>query len=534
MNSSHKIKSLTAAILLATGVNDVFALPYTANVSAANTLYISGGAAQDVAFDGFVEALAIPGTFDVYYDGLSGTAGSKYRAYFFQSTSNLIPGLSGGGQPVNILIYKRSYGAAGYGVVPLLSNDYQVKQPDIRKAGVVAATKQGSEKYWRFDASAANLVGTISDAGISGLNPELYYGINEPTAVVEDEEFPPLDVTKAAEKLDIRPIGGLTYGLAVTLDLYKVLQAAQKATGTLPSDTVIGDYSKESSIPTLSRNFVASLITGKIKKWDDIEVIDDRGFANGDTAGTSKGKLTDFATVAGVNPPSSTIVALANRNKGAAIGAAFNAFFLNSPGTQNANNPATSPGDAINGPKVIQAPGAGQVDDALDAWQKGTAGSYTSAGGTLWGIGQQSIDRNTSGAIGTNPTKYQHRYVRIDGYAGTLPNVASGNYPLWTEQTIQWRLPENNGPTGDKLAILEKLATDIASPSAARAVNAKTVNTFGPTGVFAVSTNPAITSNAPFNTNAPVVNYTYLNAGKVNNAIVPAFNAANPGSITFK
>jgi hypothetical protein len=62
--------------------------------------------------------------------------------------------------------------------------------------------------------------------------------------VVEDEEFPPLDVTKAAEKLDIRPIGGLTYGLAVTFDLYKVLQAAHKATGTLPSDTVIGDYSR--------------------------------------------------------------------------------------------------------------------------------------------------------------------------------------------------------------------------------------------------------------------------------------------------
>lgn len=533
MKTSSKLKKLTAAILLAAGSQAAMALAPTENPDI--TIYISGGGAQDPALDGFIEKLAIPGSFDLYYDNQNASSpGQRFRAYFFKTNNSLIPGLSSGGSEVKVLIYKRTYGAAGYGVVPVLADNYQTKQLDIKAAGA-AVPPAGGEKFWRV--ATTNLQNTVSDAGLTGVGIELFYGINYPAAVTGDDPFPLLDISKASDKLTIKPAGGLAYGIGVTLDLYKTLQAAQIATGTLPADTKIGDYSKESSIPTLSRNFLASLISGKIKSWDEVQIVDERGIASGEKTGKVLGTLTSFAKDAGVEAPltnGKNLVAVSNRNKGAAVGAAISATILNAPGTQNALNPATSPGNPTNGPIVTQPPGTGQVDGVLTDWQNGgNASTYNLDGAKHWGIGQQSLDFNASGALGKDPAK-PYRFIRIDGYAPTLNNVASGNYPVWAESTIQWRNQANNGPTGDKLVILERLADDIGSPAVAAAVNAKIVTTFGPSGVFALSSSNTIASNEPFDLNKPIVNYTHTNGGVLNNSIVPVYNSSKPGTVTLK
>lgn len=534
MKTSMRLNKLSAAVLLLTGAGGAYALPPTANPNI--TIFISGGGAQDPALDGYFEKLAKPGTFDLYYDNQNASnPGARFRAYFFTTNNTLIPGLSTGGTDVNVLIYKRTYGAAGYGVTPLLDDTYQVQQLDIKAAGAAAAPVNG-EKYWRV--ATTNLQNTRSDAGVTGVGVELFYGINTPAAVGTDPAFPSVDISKAASKLTVKPSGGLLYGIGVTLDLYKTLQAAQIATGTLPADTTIGDYSKESSIPSLSRSFVASLIAGKIKTWDEVKVIDERPIAEGKaTKGTDLGTLTSFAAQAGVTAPlkgGKNLVAVANRNKGAAVGAAINAKFLNAPGTANALNPATSPGNPNNGPIVTQPPGTNQVDGVLVDWQNGgNASTYNADGERHWGIGQQSLDFNASGAVGKDPAK-PYRFIRIDGYAPSLQNVAAGQYSVWAESTIQWRKSEFSGPTGDKLVILEKFADDLGSPPIAAAVNAKLVTTYGPTGAFAVSSNPTIASNDPFDTSKPVVNYTHVNGGQLNGSIVPAYNSEKPGSVILK
>lgn len=534
MKPVSQLKKLAASVLLLAGAQNALALGPEQNPNL--TLYISGGAAQDPAFDSFIEALALPNTFDVYYDNASAAnPGSRYRAYFFTTNNTKIPGLSTGATPVNVLIYKRSFGGAGYGVAPLLDPSYQVRQLDIKQAGAVQA-KQAGESFYRVTATA--LQNTTSDAGITGVNPELFGGINTPTPASGDPAFPSVDVSKSANTLTIVPAGGLTYGLAVTLDLYKVLQAAQIATGTLPAGTQIGDYKNEASIPTLSRAFVGSLLAGKIKTWDEIKVIDERPIATGATKGTDLGTLTSFANQAGVTAPvtnGKNLVAVGNRNKGAAIGAAFSAVFLNSPGTANAFTPATSPGNPTNGPIVAQAPGASQQEALLTDWQNGgNASTFNLDSGKHWGIAQQSTDWNSSGAIGKDPAK-PYRYVRIDGYAPTLQNVAAGVYPVWSEQTIQWRNAANNGPSGDKLVILQKIADDVGNPAAAAAVNAKIVTTFGPTGLFAVSTSSTIASNdTPFDTSKPIVNYTHVNGGVLNGSVAPVYNSGKPGTVAFK
>lgn len=534
MKTFPNLKPLSAAVLLLAGAQNAQALDPT---QAANlTLYISGGAAQDPAFDSFIEALALPGSFDVYYDNASASnPGSRYRAYFFTTNNTRIPGLSTGATPVNVLIYKRSFGGAGYGVIPLLDTSYQVKQLDIKQAGAVSP-KAAGEAFYRVSGTA--LQNTTSDAGITGVNPELFAGINYPTPASGDPAFPSVDVSKSSNTLTVVPAGGLTYGIAVTLDLYKVLQAAQIATGTLPASTQIGDYIHEASIPNLSRAFVASLLSGKIKTWDDVHVIDERPIATGATKGTDLGTLTSFANQAGVAAPLSNgknLVAVGNRNKGAAVGAAFSAVFLNAPGTANAFNPATSPGNPANGPLVAQAPGASQQEALLTDWQNGgNASTYNTDGGKHWGLAQQSTDWNSSGALGRDPAK-PYRYVRIDGYAPTLQNVASGHYPVWSEQTIQWRNPANGGPSGDKLVILQKIADDVGNPAAAAAVNAKIVTTFGPTGLFAVSTSSTIAGNdTPFDTSKPVVNYTHVNGGVLNGSVAPVYNSGKPGTVALK
>ncbi len=534
---SPRIRKLAVAVALLSGASAAHALSpeNTANL----TVYISGGAAQDPAFDSFIEALALPGTFDVYYDNANASSpGSRYRAYFFTTNNTKIPGLSTGGTNVNVLIYKRSFGGAGYGVVPLLDPSYQVKQLNIQNGN--ATPPAGSETFWRVRTSqAGDLQDTTSDAGITGVNPELFSGVNKPTPASGDPAFPVVDVSKSSSVLTVVPAGGLTYGLAVTLDLYKVLQAAQKATGTLPSSTTIGDYQNEASIPTLSRAFVGSLLAGRIKTWDDVRVVDERPIATGANQGTDLGSLTDFADDAGVSAPDleggKNLVAIGNRNSGAAIGAAFSAVFLNSPGTANAFASATEPGNPTNGPIVRQAPGAGQQDSLLSDWQNGTnTSTFNSDSKHRWGVAEQSTDWNASGTIGVNPTK-GYRYVRIDGYAPTLQNVASGNYPLWSEQTIQWRNSSNSGPSGDKLVVLQKIADDVGNPSAAAAVNQKIVSTYGPTGLFAVSTNPTITSiSAQFDVSAPVVPYTHVNGGVLSGSVAPVVDSAKPGTVTFK
>ena len=531
MKARFNLTRLAGALTLLTGMQTASALPPTDNPNV--TLFISGGGAQDPALDGFIEKLALPGTFDLYYDNQNtANPGARFRAYFFQTNNTKIPGLSSGGTPVNVLIYKRTYGAAGYGVVPVLDDSYQIDQLDIKAAGAVLPKTNG-EAFYRVGVNT--LQKTRSDAGLTGVGIELFNGINYPSAVGTDPAFPILDVTKAPDKLVIKSAGGLAYGLGVTLDLYKVLQAAQIATGTLPADTKIGDYSKESSIPTLGRNFAGSLIAGKIKTWDEVQVVDERPIAEGKSSGKVLGTLTSFASQAGVTPPAGkNLVAVANRNKGAAVGAALSAVLLNAPGTANSFYPATSPGNPTNGPIVTQPPGTGQVDGVLTDWQNGgNASTYNSDAQKHWGLGQQSLDFNASGAVGKDPAR-PYRFIRIDGAAPTLANVANGTYPVWAESTIQWRKADRNGPTGDKLVILEKLATDIASPAIAAAVNQKIVTTFGPSGTFAVSTDPSISLNGPFDTQNPVVSYTHVNGGLLNGAVAPTYNNDKPGTVTFR
>jgi hypothetical protein len=496
-----------------------------------HTIYLAGGAAQDPALDELVrDNLALPGSFDVYYD--SGTPnGARYRAYFFTTDGSKIPGLSG---TQNVLIYKRSNGGAGYGVVPLIQDPPPpIKQLDFTPTG--STTLDAVNNRYVVSASQTS---QFADAGITGVNPQLLYGGNYPQPVgtgVGDTFSSKENVARAVpERLTVVPAGGLTFGLAVTRDLYRVLQAAQVYSGTLPADTPLDSWESAERIPTLTRQFVGSLLAGKIRYWDQVKVFNPAGIGK---------TLPEIAADNGIPLPTLVTgkvpVSVGNRNSGAAIGAAFSAVFLNFPGTAYATPPATQPTvlNASAAPFVTQAPGASQQEQVLLDWQNGTNLSNLNPGSSVrrWGVAQQSTDWNPSYAK-------DYRYVRIDGYTPTLDNVQIGGYPAWTEQTLQWRKDYKGASDtfkslipragSDKQLVLNRLASIIGSAAAAGKVNLKLNSVIGPTGLFAVSTDASIKSiDAAFDSNNPVIPYSYTGHGNVlNDAIKPTLDGRKLGA----
>ena len=523
-----------AALLIGTlaGSQSALALPPgTPLPDRDHTLYLAGGAAQDPSLDELIrDNLALPGTFDVYYD--SGTPnGARYRAYFFTTDGTKVPGLSG---TQNVLIYKRSNGGAGYGVIPLIQDPPPpVKQLDFTPAGSWTLDSVNN----RYVVSATQ-TSQFADAGITGVNPQLLSTGNYPLPVgtgVGDTFSSKENVAKAVpERLSVVPAGGLAFGLAVTKDLYKVLQAAQIYSGTLSADTPLDSWDSAERIPTLTRQFVGSLLAGKVKYWDQVKVFNPAGIGK---------TLPEIATDNGIPLPTAVAgkipVSVGNRNNGAAVGAIFSAVFLNYPGTAYATPPALQPTllNASAAPFVTQAPGASQQEAVLLDWQNGTNLSNLNPGANVrrWGVAQQSTDWNPSYAK-------DYRYVRIDGYAPTLDNIQIGGYPVWSEQTLQWR---KNYPKAsetfkslvpqagsDKLLVLGKLAAIVGSPTAAARVNLKFNSAIGPTGLFGVSTDAGVKSiDAAFDGNNPVIPYSHVGNGNVlNNAVLPTLDGRKLGT----
>ncbi|MXS83189.1 hypothetical protein ABD07_08785 [Nitrosomonas oligotropha] len=502
-------------------------------------IYTSGGAAQDRAIDlAVVSSLVEPGTDDWFSDKTStGSIGGRWRAYYFIGKSTLGEGLAGR----KILFEKRSYGAAGYGVIPLVANDGRgipLEHLNIQGLPQTAWTADGA-KRWVATITGANastyLAKVPSDAGFLGVDPDILLKPgteNYPEQVKEliSGQFEadwPTNIDRFPDTFAALSTGGLVYGISVTEDLYRVLQAAQIRSGELPSDTVIGRYD-DKSLPSLNRTFLASLFAGKISAWDQVKIVDK-------LHGNQVRSLTDSEILsdAGVDAPAKesvtgsqlTPVAISRRNRGAAIGAVGHAKLLNYPFAKGSNPPAPVTPDGEFEEEstlpIVKAPGGARpTDDLLKDWQNGTNSTgwnNVSDGAGFakrWGIAFQSGDRNAGATVeGTGGQGW--RYIKIDGYAPTIANVAAGTYPYWAEGVVLGKIEKPWDPDwAIKARALIAFAQDLGSPTVAAAANANSNLTFGRSGIFATTKDPrGFRGAVPFNENNPVVPYTHLSVG---------------------
>ena len=552
----NKVNTLALAISLLAGAQSASALTPWADGAPNLTIYTSGGAAQDKAYGQVVATtLAEPGTLDTFsdVDPATGSVGGRWAAYYFTGNANLGAGLAG----KKILLEKRSYGAAGYGVVPLLAN---IPLEQLKVAGLPqSAWVANGANQWKKTIDSTNastyLIKKVSDGGFLGVDPNILLKpgtdnypeqVNQLTTGLPEigwkTTFKTVPTT-GTNPFTIVPTGGLVYGVAVTLDLYKVLQAAQKKAGALPSSVAIGAYD-EASLPNLNRNVLASLLAGKVGAWDQIKIVDK-------TDSNTVKTLVDSSILAdaGVTAPykestsgsSLTPVSIGRRNKGAAIGAVAYAKFLNYPSTANAFPPATKTVDnALDEDAalpIVKSPGgASDTGNLLKDWQNGTnnTGFNNVLDGAVpakrWGIAINAADRNSSvTAAGTGGDPW--RYIKIDGYAPTLENVAAGDYPHWAEGAVLYRTFKSTDPLwADKTKLLKAFADDLGSPTVASAVN--TNQAWGKTGIFATTADPrGFTASVPFNNSSPVVPLTHSNGGSTHADIVPVADPSATGGL---
>jgi hypothetical protein len=539
MKKSHK---LALAVSMLCGAQSASALTPWTDGAPDLIVYTSGGAAQDQAITRVVSAtLAAPGTLDIFSDvSGSGSIGGRWQSFYFTGNANL-GALAG----KKIVLEKRSYGAAGYGVVPLFANDGEglpLEHLDIVGTGSGDWEVDGdpANKKWKKTINQANaatyLTKVVSDGGFLGVDPDILLKpntenypeqVNEVTTGAPEPDWP-LDLNQVPAGFTLVSTGGLVYGVAVTEDLYKVLQAAQKRAGSLPSSVTIGTYNAN-SLPNLNRNFLASILAGKIASWEQVKIVDK------DT--NQAVSLVDVAADAGIAVPftngdGKTPVGVGRRNKGAAIGAVAYAKFLNYPGTANANKPAdnTPAGDEDIAAPIVKSPGGvNATNNLLIDWNNGANASGLNPGlQKVWGIAVNSGDKDP----GTNPW----RYVKIDGYAPTIENVASGVYPHWAEGVVLYRTDKaGDSQWADKKALLKAFADDLGSPTVAKAVNSTLA--FGISGIFATTKDPrGFEAEIPFNPDNPVVPLTHFceATGSTHTGIVPVADDLATGGLQIQ
>ena len=528
------------------------------NATADVTVYTSGGAAQDKAYLQVVaDDLAAPGTLTVFEDNngtstpaTSTTVGTQYAGYYFIGNAALPAGLAG----KKIYLEKRIYGAAGYGVVPIAAklsidhlNIFKTATSDwIQNEGTASTT--GATAVTRLQSTTALKAGTtssadsakyfiqaVADGGFLGVNAEalLQIGdkVNFPGAVKEittnalTKGWPVITAPTSLVGTTRLPTGGLVYAISVTQDLYRALQVAQSRAGSLPADTEashIDEYANPAYIPSLSRNFLAALLSGRIADWSQVK------FSDKTVTPAVTRALTDVPTInassTAIPAPAYNTVALGLRNPGAAIGAVAYAKILNYPYAANSLPPvaatATLAAIPTGAPLVVQPGGSAATDNVLVDWQLGTNVSTfnLTTPVKLWGLAVSSGDRNTTlTTVAPIVPKLGFRNIRIDGYAGTIENVASGNYPYWAEgEVIITKV--NSTPsavTTPKFNLLTALAKSLHTPSIANKVNAKLKQPYGQAGVFGTSRTDNIATDSDvglFSSTNPIVNLTHYDA----------------------
>lgn len=485
-------------------------------------IFMSGASAQDKAIAALFESLCDANTLDVYLDNGSGGAGKAHSAYFCTLNSTNVPGLAingSGVQTAKVLFHKRSAGGSAQGVNPLIDGvAIGAMRIDNGNCALTATANT-----WSCDASNANLSFQVSDAGISDVEPAMFVGPNKPSNAGA------VNPVAAAAVLTVKPAAALLFGVPVSDNLYVALQQAQIQLGTLAAGCE--NVYTEACMPSLSKEQVATLVSGQIKKWSEFKITPTQSlfsFASG-TYNSGDGVSRNVK-------PADDKVHFCKRIDGSGTGAQMYAKFLNNPCSTAGLNPDWAGGR--NGPVKHELSGSGDMEKCLEDFADGEANAkqitttnpdvfntaVNTVNNTGWAIGMQSTENNAF--ADTDPSRKHYRFVRIDGVAPTLENAFRGKYMDWVEQTYQWR----NAISQDKKTIIEKIATDAGSPSIlGGTLNPAFVHPFGQAGYLAVGSNGhAFTEN--LNPSAPVMPYSHAVKGSLSNCQVPVIPSSNNNS----
>jgi hypothetical protein len=467
-----KLKKLTLACAATMISSQAFAL--TPAVTPDLNIYISGASAQDKALAALVGNLCHAGTLDTFKDLSATSDGKAYTSYFCTIDSTQVDGMS---VDQDVLINKRSAGGSGKGV-QVVADAVPIEAMNIFN-GNCTETASGSQQWTCTITNTNDLIMQVSDAGISDVEPAMFTDLNTPAG---DVAVTPAQVAK----LNITSMNAVVFGVPVTEALYRALQQGQGL------NTALDD---EANMPTLSMAEVNGLITGNLSNWDNYRI-------NG----------VSLRNIAGVTAPAldlggRPLVHVCRRVPGSGTQAQMNAVFANAPCAAGVQKTARAPGNIVLGPIVEESSSSGGVTTCLAT--KNTANK--------WAIGVQSLEK-------LDPS---FRFVKIDGYAPTLKNVAENKYIDWVETTMQWRTAAEGGPGGDVLNILNTIAKNASTPSTIASLNAAFTHGFGTGAYLALNTN-GFAPSFPHDDANPVTTATHAPLGVPNSCNKPTVNYVAP------
>jgi len=466
-----KLKTIVSAITAAGALASAQGAFATLTPASTPTLsvYVAGASAQDAQFRKLIANLCDAPSAANGNDALiylaKGTAipDSAQQAFLCRMSSAKVAGLPAS-PGVVVAVYKRSEGGSGFGVGPVASAEPIEFLNKSTCAAAATGTLIESAVAYNIFGNCTGTAQVSADAGVSDVEPKMFKSPNliDPS-YPENTDIPagsPGTVAVSSAdiaKLVVNALDVTTFGIPVTLDLYRALQTIQ---GKTQDDRV-------ENMPSLSREQVASFMAGGIADWSYLTA----------KSGASNVSITSYP---GVVAPDSTKVEICRRSPGSGTQASYNALFHGSACSSAAVDPlgdnteftsrlkgsifgdadwsliGTEEGrDGVlpTSPAVHEGQGSGDVTDCLDRLQNNH----------VWGLGVQSLEKSSA----------KWRFVKLNGVAPTLENVAKNNYFDWAVGTMQWRTPAAGGPAAgsQKLSLLTAIRNEAIQPALLQQIN---------------------------------------------------------------
>jgi len=458
------VKSLAAAIALAaTGSAQALNISQFNEAQTANqvTIRMSGATAHDKGLltllrDSAVGAqICVPDTLDVYI------LATKNDALYFCTGGD-----ASGAQGKRLAIFKESDGGSGVGVGPLVRSTSTLNIVDgstitrnfIDPTAPALANSTGTPKAAEGPLSAytehANLDSSAvvtnqqSEVGISDVEPAQFKQIYRPN--LTDAEL---------ANLQVNGISSVIFGVPVTKVAYKALQAIQFPPDNKcnPGNAGYGDLdalgsvaSSQACMPSLSRDLLGGIYTGRITKWNQI---------------WSPTRPVNAANVATFGLPNTDIF-IQRRVATSGTERSFEIFFA---GTDCVNG--APPFLSNTNARVTENSGTSNVVSGLNADNTARKGS----------IGVLTSERVAAVSDGW-------RFIKVDGAAPSVLNAVKGSHEFFFESTIQWRKTTINSDLPAlpqaKQNVAQAIVNQLGKPDVVSRLNTAFGHPFGRAGLL--------------------------------------------------
>lgn len=431
------------------------------------TAYFSGSTAFASGITNAVKSICDAATFETYVD-----KGANNTTYFCKSKG--VTGLSDGTKiqvrfaAASVLVGSNTFttavGGSILGVAPVV---YSEKLNFLAVSPSIAAACSGDPlvKATCDEAVPGVLSPAVPHFGITDLYPSAFILQNAPAATggVGSDQI---------AKMTIKPGPMQIFNPPITKSLRNALQDSQVKSGGLEATCTTDVTSRElgSCTPTISGANIAKIFGGQVTKWSEVDP----------------------------NLDASKSIYLVRREIGSGTQATLNLVGMSSQYATPAKaypcvggaNPAE-----LNLANTTVVSTGGNMVTALNNAE--TAGN--------WAMGFLDVTKNGAG-LNTAPSA-SFRYIKIDGVAPTLVNVASGAYKFIGQSTLN-RLTVFPG-SASELAIVNAVTTGLADPAVIAKDNTSSayLQNFGLGGHMVVSTT-SCTSDADCKVN-PVTKYRF-------------------------